>query len=156
MNRSLELRINSFQIKPLSKKFVKNNISRLFEIEKDYPENWTENDFLEYEKDKWSLSKYAKINQEIVGFLVASNRRESFYLNRLMIHRDYRNKGLGKEMFHNFYLECKKRKKHDNISLRVLRDNIKAIPFYENLGFKIISFNQESGLYFLEKKIDLK
>jgi ribosomal protein S18 acetylase RimI-like enzyme len=30
------------------------------------------------------------------------------------------------------------------MSFKILRDNIKANSFYENLGFKIISFNQES------------
>lgn len=151
MRKSLELKL--VQIKPLSKKFIKNNISRLFEIEKDYSQHWLETDFMEYEKDKWSLSKYAKIDKEIIGFLIASNRKDSFYLNRLMVHPEYRNNGLGKEMFSNFYKECKKRKQHEKISLRVLKENIKAINFYENLGFNIVSFNPENNLYFLEKEI---
>jgi ribosomal protein S18 acetylase RimI-like enzyme len=155
LNKNLIQLINQkeFRIKPLSKKVIRENISRFLNIEKDYPSPWAEEDFMEYEKDKWILSRYSKIDKEIVGFLIASHRKETFYLNRLMVNKEYRNKGIGKEMFSYFQRDCKQRKQEDNITLRVLKENIKAISFYDSLGFKIISFNRENGLYFMKKEL---
>ncbi len=139
------------RIKVLSKKACRENISKFMKIEKDYIHPWEEGDFMEQEEEKWELSRYATNWSEIVGFLIASHRKETYYLNRLMIHQKYRGNNIGKVLYSNFEKECRNREQEDNITLRVLVNNEGAIKLYEELGFKIFSLDLKNELYLMKK-----
>jgi ribosomal protein S18 acetylase RimI-like enzyme len=148
MRKNLEIRI-----KTLSKKACRENISKFMKIEKDYIQPWEEGDFMEQEPEKWELSRYATNWAEIVGFLIGSHRKETYYMNRLMIHPAYRRNGIGKELYYNFEKSCRDKKQENNITLRVLLNNRNALNLYKDLGFEILSLDKKTGLYLMKKML---
>ena len=82
-------------------------------------------DFLSPEKLDW------------LGNLFASRITEGWYVNSLAVKDNYRNQGIGKKLFSR----VKNKAKQNNCSLlnlTVRADNVTAIKFYENQGFKIL------------------
>ena len=82
--------------------------------------------------------------------------QKRLYLSRIIVKKEYRNKGIGKKLM-NFIIEYAKSLKYKELSLGVNLDNYNALNLYVKLGFdKIIYIGQdEDGQYLkLLKKLD--
>lgn len=148
--------IKALEIKVLSHEVASKNVERLLEIEKDYTHSWAKENFLLDLPEKWDLSSYAEINGEIVGFIVASKKPDSFYIHRFMVHQKYRGKGVGKILHSNFEKLCLHKNQKGSICLRVFTDNLPAIKLYGKLGYEIISREKNPDeVYLMKKKLNL-
>lgn len=144
------------EVKVLNKNFAENNLEKLMEIEKDYSHHWEKRNFLADLPEKWELSRYALLNQDLAGFIIASLKPECFYIHRFMTHKNFRGEGIGKILHANFEDYCRKTGKSDNICLRVYTDNLKAIGFYHSLDYEIISREKdlvEGDRYIMKKSL---
>ncbi len=118
--------------------------------ESDYPE------IIEMHKSQnWgidtlsALRNFHKLNTIIVceheGAIVAKidimqkkkTDRSFLYLERLIVHPDFRHKGIAKKFIEYAEQECKKRNL-DAVELAVREDNQPAVQLYESCGFKVL------------------
>ena len=107
----------------------------LLDIESDFPwEKWTKENFEMGLPWKWSLSFQALQAGRVIGFCIASKKRDATHIHRFMVHRDYRCKGVGAAMMQEIIRKAKifgsKR-----ITLKVQKTNLEAIKFYHKMGF---------------------
>lgn len=72
-----------------------------------------------------------------VGFIAFYPREKEMYLSKFYLHKDYRGKGISKDML-EFMIEKTKEANLDSIVLNVNKYNELAISAYEKLGFKRI------------------
>ena len=82
----------------------------------------------------------------ILGFISIINND---YIGALFVHKSMQGKGIGSKLI-NFVKD-----KYNKLSLAVYKDNINAVNFYKNKGFKIVKeqMNEDSG--FAEYIMDL-
>ena len=79
----------------------------------------------------------AEIDKKVVGYLCATIIFDNCDILKIIVNQDFQRNGIGRELV----LALKKICKGLNvkkIQLEVSVENIKAISFYENLGFKYV------------------
>lgn len=77
----------------------------------------------------------AKESDKIIGYICFSIIFEECNLIKIVVDKDYRKMGIGKNLVNEMMNTCKE----NNVSkiyLEVREDNISAISFYEKLGFE--------------------
>ena len=75
----------------------------------------------------------AEIDKKVVGYLCATIIFDNCDILKIIVNQDFQRNGIGRELV----LALKK------IQLEVSVENIKAISFYENLGFKYVYLRQQ-------------
>lgn len=114
-----------------------------------YNENFLESlhSFKYKEKMYYSKKRDCKIyiikeNQKIIALLESWNSREKkdeIILASILVSIDYRGIGLGQKLFTKFLNEIKEENKYKKLIVHFRESKKeKLIPFYKNLGFKII------------------
>lgn len=87
----------------------------------------------------------AEINKKVVGVLIArlidrlTKKNKTLYIDDLIIERDYRSKGIGKELLQSA-VNYAKENKYGQIELTSYIPNQKAQDFYIKNGFKKHSY----------------
>lgn len=110
----------------------KNNINEMMIINQNsMPENYN-NDFWEKIIAE-HFSFIAKLNSEIVGYILIGHLNDNFYLLSLAINEQYRNYGIANKLI---------KKALDNLGKKEIYLNVRisnkiAIHLYEKYGFKI-------------------
>ena len=79
---------------------------------------------------------HLKFNGHVIGGATGRLHLAKFYLDHLWVHEKYRNQGHGTNI-HNAIIDLANRHKCKAIYLQTL--NSKAVKFYINLGYKIIT-----------------
>ena len=82
-------------------------------------------------------TKIILLENNKVGFWTEKISDSEIYIENLIIEKNFQNNGLGTKVMHSLINESENKKK--SIGLRVLKENKRAIKFYENLGFEKIS-----------------
>lgn len=137
------------RIELLSKNMVIENIERLIEIDTtiiDEEGTWKLNNFLTDLNHKWENSFLAIIDNQIVGFIICSVKKESLYIHRLAILPEFQGKKIGKQLLDQICNQVIKQK-FDTIMLQVKKFNIIAQRFYEINGFERIGSNGPNYIY---------
>ena len=125
-----------------------------FNVEKGI--NKDENNELEssFQNDDNVINFKLKYNKKIIGEIESFKEKDEklIYLNKIILDKKYRNKGIGKKIFKKYLDEVKKQKDFNKIILEVdsesnhinnlskkqkIENNKKLIKFYESFGFKI-------------------
>ncbi len=70
--------------------------------------------------------------------------QKRLYLSRVIVKKEYRNKGIGKELM-NFIIEYAKSLNYKELSLGVNLDNYNALNLYVKFGFDKIIYIGEDG-----------
>ena len=99
--------------------------------------------------------KYAYIEQDTIVGLVMGEKQESkslpifksrsiYFIDDIVVDKDYRHKGIGKKLY-NYVLDKAKKNDIDSIELNVWAFNQNAISFYKSLGMseKNIKYEQK-------------
>lgn len=70
-----------------------------------------------------------------IGYKNYEDPPDWFFIHSVHIRSKYRNAGYGTNMLNQIINKCKEKNPHSLLLLSVREDNIKAIKFYERLGF---------------------
>ncbi len=112
----------------------------ILEIDKVIPseENllgWEREEFMLDLPEKWQHSLIATDeNSCIVGFLIASRHDEAIHIHRMAISSEFQGKRVGTTLIRHL---CEKASSNGvaTITVKVNKDNLLAIRFYQNFGF---------------------
>ena len=85
--------------------------------------------------------------------LTSEIKADEYYIGVLCVNKNYRKKGIGKNLIKNVK-KIAQDKKCSRIILDVSKDNVKAIKFYNNIGFKI--YEEVNRRFFFSKISVLK
>ena len=117
---------------------------------KDYLRNILEND--------GSFVLIGIDNDKIIGSidLIRKKRLEEHHVAEIgmCIKKEYRNKGIGKEMFRRVFEICQSEKKIEKIELDVFSNNTAGIKLYEKMGF-VFEGKRRNSIVKGNEKIDL-
>jgi ribosomal-protein-alanine N-acetyltransferase len=99
----------------------------------------------------------AKMNDQIVGYVIGVTEKNIGTIVSIAVKKDYRRKGIGKKLL-DYIIEYFKLKNISIINLQVRIDNYEAISFYENNGFKKVKilknyYSNGCDAFLMEKKI---
>lgn len=97
-------------------------------------ERWSEENFLFDLPEKWTLSLQALADGLMIGFLVASHKKDAVHIHRLAVGNQFQNLGVGKLLVDQIKT-LTGRRNIKLITLKVLGTNTDAVRFYERLGF---------------------
>lgn len=141
-----------FEIKQLSREYLEENIDDFLNILKDIPkEYWDKNNFLVDLPRKWDFSIYIKnLRQEIIGYIIASEKGNGVHIHKFMIEKNFRNQNLGQKLL-KFLINLSKKSNKNFITLKVDKENLKALMFYKRENFKVIS--ESDNLYTMKLEI---
>lgn len=87
--------------------------------------------------DKGALFKLVIDNDQILGFYEALKEENKVFLSKLYVHKDYRNKGIGRFMFDDI-IKYTNDNNLNKIYLTVNKHNTPSYNMYLHLGFKVI------------------
>ena len=149
---------NNYKFK--CKDFKKLNINELYEIVKSRYEVFvceqeitSENDFDDKDKECMHLFAIDKESEKVIGYcrlLPPGLSYEEASIGRVLVLKEYRNKGLAKEIMLKAIEEIKKNYKVDNITLSA-QTYIKNL--YISVGFKEVSEEyEEAGIPHVKMK----
>ena len=91
-------------------------------------------------KFKPSKTSLIKFHEQIVGFMVVSEKDQEVYIENLLIDQSFQNLGIGTEVMQRLIRKSNSEKKA--IRLQVFKINTKAQKFYQNLEFEKTSENE--------------
>jgi GNAT superfamily N-acetyltransferase len=81
----------------------------------------------------------AKIDKDPVGFLVARPLQESFFIVELDVLPEFSRQGIGSALM-QAAMEASLKQGFDTISLTTFRHTPWTIPFYQKLGFSVVTY----------------
>jgi ribosomal-protein-alanine N-acetyltransferase len=99
----------------------------------------------------------AKMNDQIVGYIVGVTEKDIGTIDSIAVKKDYRRKSIGKKLLDSI-IEYFKLKNISIINLQVRIDNYEAISFYEKNGFKKVKvlknyYSDGCDAFLMEKRI---
>lgn len=133
------------QITVLDKNTCSVYLQEFIEIIRDnLNEYWTEEHFMSDLPGKWQLSRIVKVDETLAGFIIASRKNENqVHVHKFAVSRKLRSNGIGKKLFEAFREQLEP---SSFITLKVYKENLDAIRFYENLQFAPDDESPESEL----------
>ena len=134
------------KIKDLNKEFLIENIKDFIAIDKVIGEgSWNESNFLADLDSKWQLSTCGIYNDQIAGYIIASNKDGFIHIHRNVIGNEWQGKGLGSQNLRDFLV---RKAKNSAVRLKVHVNNSRAIKFYLKNHLKILG--QERDYFWME------
>ena len=104
---------------------------------------WNESDQKEAHKVNFIISdiKIIEYNQKEVGYMALKEDRSEIYLENLLIEKEFQGLGIGEKVMETIIEKADRQEKR--IKLQVLKINVRAKKFYENLGLERVSENDD-------------
>ena len=131
-------------ITPNHETFKESSIDNLINLDKNIFESYWQNSSAAFTETIQSCPEnylfFTNQNDQNVGYAILGVNRKLGYLQRFGIHRDYQNKGLGKELLDKI-LKFSKDKKLLNIRLNTQKENTFAQSLYTKNGFQFTKTN---------------
>jgi [ribosomal protein S18]-alanine N-acetyltransferase len=100
-----------------------------------FSESWSEESYLEMNKNKSYLFLQEEIDGKLAGFILLMDVVDAIEIIRVAVHPDYRGRGIGDTLVKRA-LEESIKKGMENIFLEVRESNTKALKLYEKNGFE--------------------
>lgn len=108
-------------------------ISEKLQIEFD--EFWNENILISEIQNENTKYIKATINDEIVGFAGILINYDDIHIMNIVVKKDRRKKGIGKELL-KALIELAKKENKESLTLEVNEKNVPAIKLYEKFNFE--------------------
>lgn len=122
---------------------TKEDIDDIVLLEKSFPsEIYSQTELLKMFSIDYYRFLVAEIDDKIVGYLCSTFILDECNLLKIIIDKDYKRKGIGRELILYLKEDCQIAN-IKTIFLEVSVDNASAICFYEKLGFKYLSFREK-------------
>lgn len=103
-------------------------------LQNEFDDFWTYDILRNELSSKNSIYLVAKIDTQIIGFAGFKTILDEAELMNIVVHKSFRNCGIGNLLMKNILLELKNRK-IATVHLEVAKNNISAIHLYEKFGF---------------------
>lgn len=142
-------------IKTLSVEVIRKYPEAFMGVASDLPnEYWQIEHFLKPLDKKWELSFYVMHDGIPIAYTIASNQDGNYHIHHFMVAKEFRGQAIGSMMLS----EAEKRANKQGISrltLKVLKNDLKAQSFYLKRGFKIFprDIDKDGDYLFLEKQL---
>lgn len=88
---------------------------------------------LHIDEEDWSLAWVAVSEFKIVGMVLTNEG----WVSDLWVVREFRNEGIGRQLLSRGELEIAARG-HFTARLRVVKSNVRAVSFYDRLGWRVV------------------
>jgi ribosomal protein S18 acetylase RimI-like enzyme len=129
------------RIERISKAYMHNNMTEFCSIEFNWADigerPWNESNFLLELPRKWDLSFAIKHGKRVVGYIIGSKESDKrAKVNKIVVDKSYRRKGLGRKLIHNFEKSCLATGLCE-VELKALTENLMANKFYVELGYEL-------------------
>ena len=126
----------------INKEYMEKNVDEFVSIIKNVPnEYWSNDHFLMDLNGKWNYSIGMLNSGILVAFIIASIKEDSIHIHKFMVKEGFRSKGFGKILLDTFIETVSQSFK--SITLKVYKENSRAIEFYKSNAFLVISDNNE-------------
>ena len=93
--------------------------------------------FLSKNKDLCFVATY---NNKIIGSIQGATDYKRGYIHHLIVHNDYRKKGIGKKLV-SLVINALKKSKLSDVVILVNNKNKSVISFYKKIGFQFLTVN---------------
>jgi ribosomal protein S18 acetylase RimI-like enzyme len=126
-----------YLFKPLTESFLAEHIQDFTRMARRniVNEYWEATHFLAPLNKKWEYSFYVQDHGgTLVGFLVASQKEQSIHIHKFVVDSKFQRGGIGSRMVDHLLQQSSR-----TITLKVDQENAKAISFYKQKGFVIVS-----------------
>jgi ribosomal-protein-alanine N-acetyltransferase len=102
---------------------------------------WSETSFYSEIYSRYSITRVAELDGEIVGYIIVKQIADECHLLNLAVHPDYRRRGIAKKLFNNIIEELKLNNCRF-LYLEVRMSSIAARRLYEGFGFKVVGIRK--------------
>lgn len=85
-----------------------------------------------------------EVQKKCVGYLWLNEEKNSLWVTAIVLHAEYQRRGIGQRIMKFLIGESHKEGK-ENIELGVQNNNLAALNFYSNLGFKKFDYVQSAN-----------
>ena len=135
----------TYQIEILTREALDSHLEELCLIDSHtLGERWEARHFTLDLPEKWACSRLVLDGQSrIAAFIVASFKGDDAHVHRLVVKESHRGQGIGTRLIREV-AEFAERLSIARLTLKVARDNSRAIEFYHRLGFSQINANAEN------------
>ena len=135
--------VEGVQIGAVDAEAIAQHAQTFVAIAADVPgEYWGVDNLLVDLPRKWELSAAAWAEGRPVGYAVVSWKRSGPHLHHLMVASSWRNRGLGSQLIADIERRANAAGA-STLSLKVGRSNLAALRFYQRLGYRITSEDDE-------------
>lgn len=102
-----------------------------------YGSPWSQAKFTDSLNNPKTLASLLTVDEQVLGYFVATRSPDSADLLNICIHPDYQQQGLGARLFNHLKQQLQALSV-DTIFIEVRASNETAFSFYQKLGFKVI------------------
>jgi len=121
---------------------IRLDMPQVLGIESQAADPWIEADFLYYLRQRNVNAFVAELGARILGFFLCEIKPRGFHLLHLMVHSDWRRKGIGRQMIdklkENLPLAVSKQIRLTRILADVRESNLGGQLFFKSQGFKAV------------------
>lgn len=122
------------QMRTLNQENIAELIPQLIELEKNWTDigekAWTSENFSRELPGKWELSMCAFLNGKIVGYIIGSVDEKKAKLNKILVDKESRGKGIATILWNELLERCRK-KELNAVEFKALAGNEPALEFYK-------------------------
>ncbi len=131
--------------KNIISQYINDMISMSKQLQGDY---WTLEHYQSDMNRKWELSYCEIKDKQLLAFMIVSDKGISHHLHRIVVHENFKGKGVGKKLIQTFMTNAKKEERQ--ATLKVHPSNKQAIDVYEHYGFVKEGSDKENLTYSLK------
>lgn len=125
--------------KKVIRELTVDDLDKLMEIEKNFPNPWPRKAFLLEMKGEFNKSIALEIDGELIAYIFYSEYFDEININHLAVDSKFRNKGYASLIMENL---LNKTSENQLIYLEVNTKNLAAIKLYEKFGLEIINIRE--------------
>jgi len=135
---SIKMKLTTKRINTSFRGFTKRDILPVLTIERlVYDSPWSKAKFTDSLNNQKTLSSLLIIDEQVLGYFVATHSSDSVDLLNICIHPEHQHQGLGIQLF-DYLIQQLQTLSLNTIFIEVRASNKSALLFYQKLGFKVI------------------